>query len=381
VTAGPDTQVTAATEAPTAPTAPPATGGGNRQKAGDVTAIFPSGGSVDGVVAVEGSPLFGGSTVAADGGGQLDFRVGKKLPSCRARVGGSARVAPSKDVLLEFLAGDVTCGSAPGGGSVNVAVGGAVVRFSDPVFRVEYGEDGRPALQVVQGFVRVAYEGQQVVAGPNQRVGLTSGQGPDIGPWSVDELGQGGLKTARTAADWALDNTKQNLPRLTYPKPNAAKSPALTDGGGILHIGVVIPDDIAGDDRPLQMTQAFAGSLLGPRWGVDVDVQPVAEADAVAGLQSHQLAFAVVRATPKGSIPFFQGDNGETWSIVAGDAEVAKAVLGAVRTSLQASCTFDGSGRTGYAAPDPTCYEGIFKGVYQAAFVPFDVFAAPLGLA
>ena len=231
-----------------------------------MTAVFPSGGSVDGVVAVEGSPLFGGSTIAADGGGQLDFRVGKKLPSCRARVGGSARVAPSKDVLLEFLAGDVTCGSAPGGGSVNVAVGGAVVRFSDPVFRVQYGEDGRPELQVVQGFVRVAYEGQQVVAGPNQRVGLTSGQGPDIGPWSVDELGPEGVKTARTAADWALGNTKPNLPRLTYPKPNAAKSPALTDGAGVLHIGVIIPEG-SGDDRPIQMTQAFAGSLLGPALG------------------------------------------------------------------------------------------------------------------
>lgn len=378
-TATPDTQVTAATQpttaAPPATTRPP-----NRQRAGDVTAVFPSGGSVDGVVAVEGSPLFAGSTVAADGGGQLDFRVGKKLPSCRARVGGSARVAPSREVLLEFLAGDVTCGSAPGGGSVSVLVAGAVVRFSDPVFRVQYGDSGSPELQVVQGFVQVAYEGQQVLAGPNQRVGLTSGQGPDIGPWSVDELGPEGPKTARTAADWALGNTKPNLPRLVYPKPNPARSPTLQQAGGVLRIGVVLPEG-SGDDRPLQMAQSVAGTLLGPRWGMEVDVQAVSEADAAAGLQSGQLALVVIGATPKGSTPFFQDDSGQTWTIVTppGDAELAKAVQGTVRTSLQASCSFNGSGVSGYAAPNPTCYEGIYKDTYGAAFVPFEVFAPLLG--
>ena len=82
----------------------------------------------------------------------------------------------------------------------------------------------------------------------------------------------------------------------------------------------------------------------------------------MTGLQSGQLALVVVGATPKGSIPFFQDDSGQTWSIVAGDTELAKAVQGAVKTSLQASCKFNGSGVTAYAAPDPTCYEGIFKG-------------------
>ena len=88
-----DTQATTAGAATTtiAPPPPPTAGA---KKVGDVTAIFPSGGSVDGIIAVQGSPLFAGSTVAADGGGQLDFRVGKKLPTCRARLGGSARVQP-----------------------------------------------------------------------------------------------------------------------------------------------------------------------------------------------------------------------------------------------------------------------------------------------
>lgn len=375
-TTAPDTQATAATTA----AAPSTTRPRNRQRAGDVIAVFPSGGSVDGVVAVEGSPLFAGSTVAADGGGQLDFRVGKKLPSCRARVGGSARVAPSGEVLLEFLAGDVTCGSAPGGGNVNVLVAGAVVRFSDPVFRVQYDEGGRPELQVVQGFVQVAYEGQRVLAGPNQRVGLTSGQGPDIGPWSVDELGPEGPKTARTAADWALGNTMPKLPRLVYPKPNPARSPTLQQAGGVLRIGVVLPEG-SGDDRPLQMTQNVAGTLFGPRWGMEVDVQQVSQADAVAGLESGQLALVVIGATPKGATPFFQDDSGQTWTIVTppGDAELAKAVQGTVRTSLQASCSFNGSGVSGYAAPNPTCYEGIYKDTYGAAFVPFEVFAPLLG--
>ena len=191
---------------------------------------------------------------------------------------------PSRDVLLEFVAGDVTCGSQPGGGAVNVAVAGAVVRFSDPVFTVHYREDGTPELQVLQGFVQIAYEGQQLTAGPNQRVGLTPGQGPDVGPWSADELGPGGLKTGRDAVDWALGNVKPSLPRLVYPRPNANRSPALQAANGVLHIGVVVPDGSAGDERPKQMTQTVAEQLFGPRWGLQVDVQEVSQADAEAGL-------------------------------------------------------------------------------------------------
>ena len=282
-------------------------------------------------------------------------------------------------MLLEFVAGDVTCGSQPGGGTVNVAVGGAVVRFSDPVFTVHYREDGTPELQVLQGFVQIAYEGQQLTAGPNQRVGLTPGQGADVGPWSADELGPGGLKTARDAVDWALGNVHPSLPKLVYPRPNAARSPALQAANGVLHIGVVVPDGSSGDERPKQMTQTVAEQLFGPRWGLQVDVQEVSQADAAAGLQSGQLALVVVAATPKGSTPFFQDDGGQTWSIVAADGELTKAVQGVVRTSLQATCSFNGSGVSAYAAPAPTCYEGIYRDVYGAPFVPFGVFAGLLG--
>ena len=87
------------TDVTTAPTEPPTVAttakANNRQKVGDVTAVLPSGGTVDAIDAVQGSPLFAGSTIAAAGGGQLDFRVGKKLPSCRARIGGSTTRRPA----------------------------------------------------------------------------------------------------------------------------------------------------------------------------------------------------------------------------------------------------------------------------------------------
>jgi hypothetical protein len=112
-----------------------------------------------------------------------------------------------------------------------------------------------------------------------------------------------------------------------------------------------------------------------------VQVTPMDQATAAQALASGGISLVVAPKASKTAVPFFQ-DGSDTWSIAGPpkDGALTKSLQGIVRTSLQATCDVNASGSAPYAAPNPTCYEGIYKDVLGAPYVPLDAFAGLLGV-
>ncbi len=354
-TAGPDTTPT------TTPATTPATKA-KKDAVGQVSSIVPVGGTVDGARAFQGQDVAAQDVVSTEPNGKVIFALTKLLPFCQVETDSAVQVLPGNGALVDVQRGTALCRTSAGGQLKQFVAGGVVVTASDPV--VLLGWDGDTAtVQVAQGYVKVAGNGDSVIVGANQQAQSGPG-GTGVGPWDPGDIPDG---QTRDAAAQQMDQAVAAQGRVRYPGLTANQSPTLktAQDRGALVIGV----DDQGIDTFVQELFGEMGNL----WKVTVSTQSGTD-------ESLDRDIIITSSPPKGSnaVPIGEVDGTTYFALTRQpDKAMTQAIANFLSASLRAECPSQGGGG---AAPGASCYEDVYHVQVGADLVPLGPLAGYLGL-
>ena len=332
---------------------------------------MPNGGRVNDAEANDGDEIAAQDVIDANPDGQVRFQVGKELPQCSVDGDSAVQVQPGFGVLLVIRKGVVSCLTSSAGAK-NFVAGDTLVTAVDPVMLLGY--DGQHAtVRVAQGQVRVKAPAGTAILGPNQQTEAGSGEAPNVGPWSPDQLPQDQAAYINGLIGQGVSAARAP----SYPRLSVDGSAALRRAEDRKSFVVAL---VSNDGSASAVTQSLLEEFLQHGAPLSVEVTLAAADQAGSALSSGDADLVVSdQVVGNNSIPLFTL-GGATYRASASDdaGQLIPWLRDFLAAALQAECSRSSAAPA--AAPGQSCYEHSYRAGVQTDIVPLSALGAYLGL-